>query len=40
MDKQADAGGDHPAMEVEFEVTVPLTTLREAPCHNVWNLQW
>ena len=41
MDTQADrGGGGHPDMEVEFEVTLPITALRHAPCHSVWNLEW
>ena len=40
MDKQTDAGGGHQDMEVEFEVTLPLTTLRHTPCHSMWNIQW
>jgi hypothetical protein len=41
MDKQTDAGGGgQPDMEVEFEVTLPITALRHSPCHSVWNLPW
>jgi hypothetical protein len=33
MDEQTD-------MQVELEMTLPITALRHSPCHSVWNLQW
>jgi hypothetical protein len=40
MDKQTKADGGHPDVEVEFEVTVPLATIRHSPYRSLWNVQW